>query len=342
MCVMRSHVIKLSIWPLSANICSMNILVTGGAGYIGSHFCKAAAKAGLKPITIDNLSTGHEKFVKFGPFVHADIRDTAKVEKAIRDFDIQAVVHFAGKSLVGESMAQPERYYSNNVTGTLSLLNAMKAASLRTLVFSSSCATYGLAEKDTINENHPQKPINPYGRSKLFCEQMITDMEMAYGFRYAILRYFNVISEDPEGEIWEDHTPETHVVPNMIKALKEKRPFEIFGTKFQTPDGTAIRDYVDVNDLAEVHVKALHYLNQNKKLISNVGGGSGTSVRELLKTFSKVFEVTPEVVEKPMRIGDPPKLVADSSYFKSWCSHKLKSLDESLRVMKTNLGKERS
>lgn len=312
----------------------MNILVTGGAGYIGSHFAKAARAAGLNPVVIDNLSTGHQKFVKFGPFVHADIRDTAKVEKALRDYEIQAVVHFAGKALVGESMARPDHYHSNNVTGTLSLLRAMKEANVRSLVFSSSCATYGLATTDTIREDHTQNPINPYGRSKLYCEQMIKDFELAYGFRYAILRYFNVIGQDPQGELWEDHTPETHLVPNLLKALRENKSFELFGTNFSTPDGTAIRDYVDVNDLGLVHLKALQYLNQNKKLISNVGLGKGYSVREVFETISHVFGKRPAFVEKPPRLGDPPKLVANSEFFKNWCDVKLRSLEESLKTIK--------
>lgn len=179
----------------------MNILVTGGAGYIGSHFAKAARLAGHNPVVLDNLSTGHQRFVKFGPFVHADLRETPQVEKALHDHQIEAVVHFAAKSLVGESVQRPDLYYSNNTGGTLSLLRAMREAKVQTLVFSSSCATYGLAETELISESHPQNPVNPYGRSKLQCEQMIQDFQSAFGLRAAYLRYFNVIGEDPGGEV---------------------------------------------------------------------------------------------------------------------------------------------
>lgn len=317
----------------------MNILVTGGAGYIGSHFAKLSKSAGLNPVVIDNLSTGHQKFVKYGPFVHADIRETPQVEKVIRDFEIQAVVHFAAKSLVGESMIKPDHYYSNNVTGTLSLLRAMKSCNVRTIVFSSSAAVYGVAKTDTIDEKHVLDPINTYGRCKLYCENMLKDFESAFGFRYAILRYFNVIGEDPGGEIWEAHNPETHLVPNLVKSLKEKKTFEMFGSNFATPDGTAIRDYVDVNDLADVHLKALHYLNQNRKLISNVGMGKGYSVKEVFTTFEKVFEVKLDIAQKPPREGDPPKLVANADYFSSWCTTKLRPLEDSLKTMKSHLGR---
>ncbi len=319
----------------------MNILVTGGAGYIGSHFAKYTKQAGLNPVVLDNLSTGHQKFVKYGPFVHADIRETSHVEKALRDFDIQAVVHFAGKSLVGESMIKPDHYYSNNVTGTLSLLRAMKSCNIRVLVFSSSAATYGTTKQETIDEKHVQNPINPYGRSKLFSENMIKDFESAYGFRYAILRYFNVMGEDPNGEVWEDHNPETHLIPNLIKASKTQQPFEMYGTEFETPDGTAIRDYVDVNDLADVHWKALQFLNQNKKLVSNVGLGKGYSVKEVFHSFAQVFDVRPQVLQKPPREGDPSKLVANADYFKSWYKSPLRTLDDSLKIMKTNLERVR-
>lgn len=320
----------------------MNILVTGGAGYIGSHFCRVAHLAGLTPVVLDNLSTGHQSFVKFGPFVHADIRDTYQVEKALRDHDIQAVVHFAAKSLVGESMTRPDHYYSNNVVGTISLLRAMKSANVRTIVFSSSAAVYGIAKSDTITETHSLEPISPYGRSKLMCEQIIQDCEMAHGIRYAFLRYFNVVGESPDNDLWENHNPETHLLPNLVKALRENRAFELFGTKFATPDGTAIRDYVDVNDLGQAHLMALKVLNQQKKLISNIGMGRGYSVREVFNTLGKVFGKTPECIEKPPRIGDPPKLVADSKFFNSWCNLKMRSLEESLHIMKINSEKGRS
>lgn len=319
----------------------MNILVTGGAGYIGSHFAKAAKLAGHNPIVIDNLSTGHQRFVKFGPFVHADLRETSQVEKCLRDFEVEAVVHFAAKSLVGESVEKPDLYYSNNMGGTLSLLRAMNEAKVKKMVFSSSCATYGLAQREVLDESHPQNPVNPYGRSKLMCETMISDFQNAYGFKYAALRYFNVVGEDPGGEVYEDHNPETHVVPNLLKALNSGKSFELYGTDHPTPDGTAIRDYVDVNDLAQVHLLALKELEKQNTLISNVGGGRGYSVKEVFSAVGEVFGKRPSVIEKPPRAGDPPRLVADPTFFKSWCKMPLKGLSESLNVMKTNLERGR-
>lgn len=320
----------------------MKILVTGGAGYIGSHFAKAAKRAGHQPVVLDNLSTGHRELVKWGPLVHADLRDSAQVLKALRDYQIEAVVHFAAKALVGESMQRPELYYSNNVYGTLSLLQAMSEAEVRTLVFSSSCATYGLAKSDVMKEDHPQEPVNPYGRSKLYCERMIEDFATAHGLRYAMLRYFNVIGEDPEGETFEKHEPETHLVPNLIHALLAGHPFSMFGTDFPTPDGTAIRDYVDVNDLAQVHLAALEKLTKlPESFHSNIGSGRGYSVREVFGAVSEVFEQTPRVEEKPRRPGDPPRLVADPTYFRSWYHLPMKTLEESLRSMKKSRGSRR-
>jgi len=312
----------------------MKLLVTGGAGYIGSHFCKAAAKAGHEVVVIDNLSTGHKEFVKWGPLVEGDLRDVDVVESTLREFRIEAVVHFAAKALVGESMAHPELYYSNNTAGMVSLLEALRRADVTTLLFSSSCATYRVATAETMNEQHPQKPINPYGRSKLQCEEMALDFHKLLGLRVGMLRYFNVMGQDPAGEVYEDHDPETHIIPNILKALNNNKTFYVFGDDYPTPDGTCVRDYVDVTDLALVHLAALEQLKINPLLISNVGVGRGYSVKEVFAAFESVFGQAPEIEVQKRRPGDPPLLVADATHFRSWYNKPMKTLEQSLATLK--------
>jgi len=303
----------------------VNILVTGGAGYIGSHTSKLLRKAGHTPIAFDNLSNGWAELVRFGPFVFGDIRNEEALARALEVFKVDAVIHFAAKAYVEESTRLPEEYFDNNVGGTVAILKAMKRSGTKTLVFSSSCATYGNARTPTIKEDHPQEPTNPYGLSKLMCEQVISTVAPVAGIRFAALRYFNVIGGDPEGEVYERHEPETHVLPNLMKAGLSGAEFSLYGTNHPTPDGTAVRDYVYVMDLAAAHVKALDVLGARDRLISNVGRGRGTSVRELLEIVRRNVKAELNVVEKPIRPGDPPELVADNTYLKTWFDHEFKS-----------------
>ena len=291
----------------------MRILVTGGAGYIGSHTCKALAQAGFEPVVFDNLETGHRAAVRWGPLVVGDIADRARLEAAVLHFNPAAVVHFAAYAYVGESVSDPLRYYRNNVGGTLALLDVCRARGIDRLILSSTCATYGAPAHLPILEATPQAPINPYGRSKLMIEQILADMGAAYGFRSVALRYFNAAGADLQGELREDHDPETHLIPRALMAAAHTAPpLDLFGDDYPTPDGTCIRDYIHVADLADAHVQALRYLLAGGESVAlNVGSGRGTSIREIL---SAIWEVTGRDV--PVRLakrrpGDPPILVAD-------------------------------
>lgn len=306
----------------------MNILVTGGAGYIGSHTAKLLRQTGHNPIVFDNLVNGWAEWVKFGPFVFGDIRNEEALFHALDAFHIDAVIHFAAYAYVEESTRLPEKYFENNVGGTISLLKAMKRAGTQQLVFSSSCATYGSAKTPTIREDHPKDPTNPYGLSKWLCEQVIATVAPVSGIRYAVLRYFNVIGNDPEREIFERHEPETHVLPNLIRAAETGALFTLFGIDHPTPDGTAVRDYVYVMDLAAAHIKALDVIASQQRLVSNVGRGSGTSVRELVQTVEEAFGVKVNVREFQIRAGDPPQLIADDTHLKTWFRHEFKSTKE--------------
>lgn len=309
----------------------VNILVTGGAGYIGSHTCKLLKSKGYTPVVYDNLSNGWAEWARFGPFVFGDIRNEDALYHALVGFRVDAVIHFAAKAYVEESTRLPEEYFDNNVGGTTALIKAMKRAGTKRLVFSSSCATYGDAQTPTIREDHPKQPKNPYGLSKWQCEQVISNVAPVVGIHYAALRYFNVVGNDPDGEIYEKHEPETHVLPNLMKAARSGQPFFLYGTTHDTPDGTAIRDYVYVMDLAAAHIRALDVLESRQQLISNVGLGVGSSVRELVGMAEKVLDVKVNVQEQPIRLGDPPRLVADNSYLKTWFSHDFKGLEQVVR-----------
>src|SRR2546423_8156125 len=239
----------------------MRVLVTGGAGYIGSHTAKVLAHSGFEPIVLDNLSTGHRWAVKWGPLVEGDLGDSALIHEVIKSHRIQAVVHFAGFAYVGESMHRPRQYFRNNVTYTLRLLDAMTDTCVKHIMFPSSCATYGIPASVPIREEHVQTPINPYGESKRMVERILAWYGEAYGLRWTALRYFNAAGADPEGELGEDHSPETHLIPLAISAALGLIPsVEIYGTDYETPDGTAIRDYIHVTDLAEAHLQAWRYL----------------------------------------------------------------------------------
>ncbi|WP_145106371.1 UDP-glucose 4-epimerase GalE [Cereibacter sediminicola] len=288
------------------------ILVTGGAGFIGSHACKALHRAGLRPVSFDNLSTGHAHAVRYGPLVQGDVRDAAAVEAALRAHDARAVIHFAASAYVGESMADPARYYDNNVGGMIGLVQGCRAAGVKRIVFSSSCATYGVPESLPIRETTPQRPINPYGRTKLIGEEILRDLSVE-GMRHVALRYFNAAGADPEGELGEHHDPETHLLPLALKAASgQGTPLAIFGTDYPTPDGTCIRDYIHVADLARAHVLALARLREGgESLALNLGTGRGHSVREIVAAIEAVTGRAVPVRLEPRRPGDPPELVAD-------------------------------
>jgi UDP-arabinose 4-epimerase len=289
-----------------------NILVTGGAGYIGSHACKALAQAGYSPITLDNLVYGHRWAVKWGPFVEGDLADGTLLRKVMRDYQVEAVMHFAAYAYVGESMHNPGKYFRNNVVNTINLLDAMVESGIHNIVFSSTCATYGMPKRVPINEDHPQQPVNPYGESKLFIERALRWYDVAHNIQSISLRYFNAAGADNDGEIGEDHYPETHLIPLVIQAaLDPTQNVKIFGTDYATHDGSAVRDYIHVTDLAGAHVKAIDRLLAGCKTTSlNLGTGTGYSVREVIDSVERVSGRKVDAIEAPRRAGDPPMLVA--------------------------------
>lgn len=290
-------------------------LVTGGAGYVGSHFCKELAnKTDFIPITLDNLHRGHSDFVKWGPLVEGDVRDKELLDNVFSEYHPLAVFHFAGLTYVGESVSSPEAYYEINFCGAKKLIDKMLEHGCKVFVFSSTAATYGSPVSDRIDETHEQKPINPYGWSKLMVEKLLHDYSSAYGLKFAALRYFNASGADKESEIGERHTPETHLVPLTIEAALGVRPnIKIFGTDYPTPDGTAIRDYIHVTDLASAHLKAMDYLMTNEQNIcANLGTGRGYSVKEIVTKVQKTTGIDFEIVNGDRREGDPSILVAAS------------------------------
>lgn len=291
------------------------VLVTGGAGYIGSHACKALKAAGLTPVTFDNLATGWEDAVKFGPFERGDLMDRTWLDAVFAAHQPVAVMHFAALSQVGESMSNPGLYWQNNVIGSLNLIEAAVAAGCLNMVFSSTCATYGEQDNVVLDEGSVQLPINAYGASKLAIEQMLRDFEAAHGLQHVIFRYFNVAGADPEAEVGEFHQPETHLVPLMLDAIAGKRDaLTIFGTDYDTPDGTCIRDYVHVCDLVDAHVLGLRWLQDGKpSRVFNLGTGSGFSVREVVRHSHEVTNRAVPVVEGARRPGDCTKLVSGST-----------------------------
>lgn len=288
------------------------ILVTGGAGYVGSHACKALAAAGYLPITFDNLSRGHEAAVRWGPLERGDLLDLDRLKAVILQHRPEAVMHFAALAYVGESVDQPDRYYRNNVTGSLNLLDAMRATGVDRIVFSSSCSTYGPPQRPLLDEDHPQQPISPYGRTKMIVERCLEDYGRAFGIRSVVLRYFNAAGTDPDGEIGEDHDPETHMIPQAVRtALGHEPEFRINGTDFNTPDGTCIRDYVHVTDLAQGHMDALRLLEDGERLAAfNLGTGTGLSVRQVLAAVERICGRPIPTAAGPRRPGDASRLVA--------------------------------
>ena len=291
------------------------ILVTGGAGFIGSHTCKLLRDEGYQPIVYDNLSTGHRELVKFGPFVHGDICDGGAFRRALNAWRPEAVIHFAASAYVGESVAVPDRYYNNNVVGLLQVLDAMRQCNVSKIVFSSSCATYGIPDQLPISESLAQRPINPYGETKLIGERIIRDYVAAFGLQAVTLRYFNASGADRSGVLREIHDPETHLIPRALMAAAGTIPhLDVFGDDYPTPDGTCVRDYVHVEDLADGHLRALRYLNAGDGCtFFNLGTGKGTSIREIIASIEAVFQVKIPTRVLPRRPGDPATLYADAT-----------------------------
>jgi UDP-arabinose 4-epimerase len=294
---------------------SRSVLVTGGAGYVGSHACKALARAGYRPVVADNLSRGHREAVRWGPLIEADITDQSRLAATLREHQVAAVMHFAAYAYVGESVVDPAKYYRNNVSGTLALLEAMREARVDTIVFSSTCATYGTPLDIPIRETAPQLPVNPYGETKLAVERALRWYGEAYGLRWVSLRYFNAAGADPDNEIGEMHAPETHLVPLILQAaLGQRSHVDIYGTDYPTADGTAIRDYIHVQDLAEAHLRALEHLGAGGDSVAlNLGTGHGYSVREVVRVAKAISKRNVPCRDAARRPGDPPALVADAS-----------------------------
>ncbi len=289
------------------------VLVTGGAGYIGAHCCKALSAAGYRPVVLDNLVYGHEDAVRWGPFERGELADRSWLDTVFERHQPAAVIHFAAYAYVGESVTDPGKYYTNNVSAALTLLQAMRDSGVGRLVFSSTCATYGVPVTTPIREDMPQHPINPYGRSKLMVEQILEDFDHAHGLKAIALRYFNAAGADPGGEIGERHDPETHLIPLALDAAAGTRPaLTVNGEDYATPDGTCIRDYIHVTDLAEAHVLALgHLLDGGESDRINLGTGQGASIREVLGAIARVTGHAVPYSFGPRRPGDPPALVAD-------------------------------
>ncbi len=292
-----------------------HVLVTGGAGYIGSHACKALRHSGYVPVCFDNLSTGWKQAVRFGPLEEGDLADRARLDEVFANWKPVAVMHFAALSLVGESMRNPSKYWRLNVMNALNLIEATIAAGCRTFVFSSTCATYGDQDGVVLDENTPQRPINAYGGSKRAIEDMLRDFGTSHGLKSVIYRYFNVAGADPEAEIGEQHVPETHLIPLMLEAIMGKRPaLTVFGSDYPTPDGTCVRDYVHVSDLVDAHVLGLKWLEDGKdNAIFCLGSGNGFSVREVIEASRTVTNRAVPIIEGERRPGDAARLVSGST-----------------------------
>lgn len=293
----------------------MNILIAGGAGYIGSHMVKRLGQLGCSVTTLDNLSSGHRNAVLYGDFVQGDLADKVLLANLLQPGRFDAVMHFASFIQVGESVQQPAMYYQNNVTYTLHLLDAMRAAGVQRFIFSSTAATFGEPQYTPMDERHPQQPINPYGRSKLMVEQILEDYDRAYGLKSVCLRYFNAAGADPDGQLGERHDPETHLIPLVLQAASGRRAaISVFGRDYDTPDGTCIRDYIHINDLCEAHWLAVQSLMQGAgSQRYNLGNGNGFSVQEVIDAARRVTGRPIEVRYAPRRDGDPARLVADAT-----------------------------
>ena len=293
------------------------VLVTGGAGYIGSHVCKGLASAGFLPVVLDDLSMGHEWAVKWGPFVNAGLDDEAAVKGILAQYSPVGTIHLAAKAYVGESVKYPDDYFNNNVRQLIALLDVLRGSTVKAFVFSSSCSVYGTPKSMPVTEDMPLDPISPYAQTKLTGEWAIKAYSEAFGFNYALLRYFNASGADPDLEIGEDHDPETHLIPNAIKAALSGAPLKVFGTDYDTPDGTCIRDYVHVSDLATAHVLALKKALAGTNVIANMGSGVGNSVLDVAKTVERVSGRKVNLELCPRRAGDATALFASFERAKS-------------------------
>jgi UDP-glucose 4-epimerase len=292
-----------------------NILVTGGAGYIGSHTCLALAQSGYTPVAFDNLVNGHREFVQWGPFEQGDVRDRKRLDEVISVYRPVAIIHFAGLIEVAESVTDPIAFFDNNLSGSLALFAAALRAGIDKVVFSSTCATYGVPQEIPMRETHPQLPISPYGTSKLLVERVLHELDAYKGFRSVILRYFNAAGADVDGRIGEWHNPESHVVPIAIEVAQGRRAvFKINGSDYPTPDGSCIRDFVHVSDLADAHVRSIEYLlSEGESVALNVGTGRGTSVKELVKVVEMISKKQLPIEFGARREGDPAELIADNA-----------------------------
>jgi UDP-arabinose 4-epimerase len=310
------------------------ILVTGGAGFVGSHACKALARAGHTPVTFDNLERGHDWAVKWGTLESGDLRDEKVVRRAFETWKPWGVMHFAAYAYVGESNIDPLKYYHNNVGGTANLLKACADVECKNFIFSSSCATYGIPSRLPLTEDDGQQPVSPYGYTKLVVERMLRDAEAAHEIRHVALRYFNAAGSDPDGELGEMHDPETHLIPLVLfAAMGRQQSIKIFGSDYPTPDGTCIRDYVHVSDLADAHVAALDWLAAGNGSSSlNLGNGRGFSVAEVVQTTEQVTGLTIKTELAPRRSGDPPVLISDSSKARKLLGWKPKFPDLSQQI----------
>ncbi len=291
-----------------------NILIAGGAGYIGSHMCKYLAEKGFRPVVLDNLAYGHRQAVKWGELIEGDVSDSRLLDRLFSEYRFSAVMYFAAFINVGESVTDPAKYYQNNVGAAIHLLESMQRHGAGNLIFSSSCAVYGEPQEIPLTEKHPYHPINPYGRSKLMVEQILSDFDAAYGMKYTSLRYFNAAGADPDGELGEDHNPETHLIPLIFQTVLEKREIlSVFGDDYPTKDGTCIRDYIHINDLARAHLLALErLLKGGDSAAYNLGNGAGYSVKEVIDMAEKVSAKTVPYEIKPRRAGDPPVLIGSA------------------------------
>ncbi len=312
----------------------MRVLVTGGAGYVGSHAAKQLVASGHDVVIVDNLSEGHHPAVGKLPFVSASLLDSERLVETMKQHKTEAVMHFAAFAYVGVSVKDPAIYYENNIVGSLSLLDAMRVVGVDRIVFSSSCATYGNPQRIPLTEDHPQNPISPYGYTKLVIEHALADYSHAYGLGYAALRYFNASGAAADGTLGEDHDPETHLIPLILQvALGQREYVEVFGTDYPTPDGTCIRDYIHVDDLATAHVAALEKLQPGMQLKLNLGTGHGASVQEVIDICQEVTGRPINVRRVGRREGDPPQLVADASAAKrelGWqAKHSIREIIES-------------
>jgi len=287
------------------------ILIVGGAGYIGSHINKELSKKGEKTLILDSLIYGHKEAVKWGEFIEADLADNEAIRNIFKNYDIKAIMHFAAFAYVGESVTNPQKYYHNNVINTINLLDTMIEFGVKNFIFSSTCATYGNPIEIPITETHPQDPINPYGQSKLMVEKILKDYSHAYDFNFVALRYFNAAGADVDGEIGENHDPETHLIPLVLDvAIGKRADIKIFGEDYDTKDGTAVRDYIHVTDLADAHILALEYLEKGgESTVFNLGNGEGYSVLEVIECAREVTGVDIKAIKEPRREGDPAILI---------------------------------